>query len=340
MALRENHVNYSVSNEEIKKLSEQAQKYADKLNAVFDESHKVVIGQQDALQKILISIISDGHVLLESVPGLAKTLMVKTMAQIFNVDHVRIQFTPDLLPADILGTKIYKNASGSFVTQKGPIFHNFVLADEINRAPPKVQSALLEAMQERNVSIHGDTFELKKPFLVLATQNPIENEGTYKLPEAQVDRFALKILIDYPSKQEELEIIEKNSSTQENTVKSIISPEEILEIQKFNEKIYADKVITEYIADIVNATRNPKDYDLDLENMIEFGASPRASIWLMRTAKAHAMLNGRGFIIPEDIKAVAHEVLRHRIILTFEAEANGITSDKVIDFVLEKISPP
>ncbi|MBA4436599.1 MAG: MoxR family ATPase [Nitrosopumilaceae archaeon] len=340
MALRENHVNYSVSNEEIKKLSEQAQKYADKLNAVFDESHKVVIGQQDALQKILISIISDGHVLLESVPGLAKTLMVKTMAQIFNVEHVRIQFTPDLLPADILGTKIYKSASGSFVTQKGPIFHNFVLADEINRAPPKVQSALLEAMQERNVSIHGDTFELKKPFLVLATQNPIENEGTYKLPEAQVDRFALKILIDYPSKQEELEIIEKNSSTQENTVKTVISPEEILEIQKFNEKIYADKVITEYIADIVNATRNPKDYDLDLENMIEFGASPRASIWLMRTAKANAMLNGRGFIIPEDIKAVAHEVLRHRIILTFEAEANGITSDKVIDFVLEKISPP
>ena len=340
MAFRENHVSYSVSNEDVKKLNEQAQKYADKLKAVFDESHKVVIGQQDALQKILISIISDGHVLLESVPGLAKTLMVKTMAQIFNVDHVRIQFTPDLLPASILGTKIYKNASGSFVTQKGPIFHNFVLADEINRAPPKVQSALLEAMQERNVSIHGDTFELKKPFLVLATQNPIENEGTYKLPEAQVDRFALKILIDYPSKQEELEIIEKNSSEQENTVKLVISPEEILEIQKFNEKIYADKVITEYIADIVNATRNPKDYDLDLENMIEFGASPRASIWLMRTAKANAMLNGRGFIIPEDIKAVAHEVLRHRIILTFEAEANGITSDKVIDFVLEKISPP
>ena len=340
MALRENHVNYSVSNEDIKKLNEQAQKYAEKLNAVFAESHKAVIGQQDALQKILISIISDGHVLLESVPGLAKTLMVKTMAQIFNVDHVRIQFTPDLLPADILGTKIYKNASGSFVTQKGPIFHNFVLADEINRAPPKVQSALLEAMQERTVSIHGDTFELKKPFLVLATQNPIENEGTYKLPEAQVDRFALKILIDYPSKQEELEIIEKNSSEQEDKVKTVISPEEILEIQKFNEKIYADKVVTEYIADIVNATRNPKDYDLDLEDMIEFGGSPRASIWLMRTAKANALLDGRGFIIPEDVKAVAHEVLRHRIILTFEAEANGITSDKVIDFVLEKINPP
>ncbi len=340
MAIKENHTNYSVSNDEIKRLNEQAQKYAEKLSAVLNESHKVIIGQQDALQKILISIISDGHVLLESVPGLAKTLMVKTMSQIFDVNHVRIQFTPDLLPADILGTKIYKNTSGSFVTQKGPIFHNFVLADEINRAPPKVQSALLEAMQERNVTIHGETYELEKPFLVLATQNPIENEGTYKLPEAQVDRFALKILIDYPSKQEEIEIIEKNSSTQTNTIKSIINSGEILEIQKFNEKIYADRVITEYIADIVNATRNPKDYDLDLENMIEFGASPRASIWLMRTAKANALLNGRGFVIPEDVKAVAHEVLRHRIILTFEAEVNGITSDKVIDFVLEKINPP
>ena len=340
MALRENDVNYSVSNEEIKKLNEQAQKYAEKLSLVFDEAHKVIVGQQDALQKILISIVSDGHILLESVPGLAKTLMVKTMAQIFDVNQVRIQFTPDLLPADIVGTKIYKSASGTFVTQKGPIFHNFVLADEINRAPPKVQSALLEVMQERNVTIHGDTFELEKPFLVLATQNPIENEGTYKLPEAQVDRFALKIIIDYPSKQEELEIIERNSSGQSNLVQPIISPDEILEIQKFNEQIYADKVITEYIADIVNATRNPKDYDLDLENMIEFGASPRASIWLMRTAKANALLNGRGFIIPEDVKAVAHEVLRHRIILTFEAEANGITPDKVIDFVLEKITTP
>ena len=340
MALRENQEGYSVSSKEIQDLTDQAQKYAEKLTEIFDESHKVIIGQQDALRKILISIISDGHVLLESVPGLAKTLMVKTMAQIFSVDHVRIQFTPDLLPADIIGTKIYKNVSGSFVTQKGPIFHNFVLADEINRAPPKVQSALLEAMQEKQVSIHGDTYELKKPFLVLATQNPIENEGTYKLPEAQVDRFALKILLDYPTKQEELQIIEKNSSGYTPSIKSIVTPSEILEIQKFNEEIYADNVITQYIADIVNATRNPKDYELDLENMIEFGASPRASIWMMRTAKANALLNGRGFIIPEDVKATAHEVLRHRIILTFEAEANGITPDKVIDFVLEKISPP
>lgn len=340
MALRENHLNYSISNDKIQDLNNEAKKYATKLNAVLDESHKIITGQQSTLQKILISIISDGHVLLESVPGLAKTLMVKTMAQIFDVSHVRIQFTPDLLPADILGTKIYKNISETFTTQKGPIFHNFILADEINRAPPKVQSALLEAMQERSVSIHGDTFNLKKPFLVLATQNPIENEGTYRLPEAQIDRFALKILIDYPSKQEEIEIIERNSSDHEYSIKSIIGPDEILEIQKFTEKIYADKVITEYIADIVNATRNPKDYDLELENMIEFGASPRASIWLMRTAKANALLNGRGFVIPEDVKTIAHEVLRHRIILTFEAESTGITPDKIIDFVLEKISPP
>ena len=340
MALRENEVNYSASNKEIQDLNEKAQKYAEKLLEVLKESSQVIVGQEDAIQKILISIIADGHVLLESVPGLAKTLMVKTMSEIFKVDNVRIQFTPDLLPADIIGTKIYKNASGSFVTQKGPIFHNFVLADEINRAPPKVQSALLEAMQEKQVSIHGDTFELKKPFLVLATQNPIENEGTYKLPEAQVDRFALKILIDYPNKKDEIKIIEKNSSDQKYSIKPIFNPEEIIEIQKFNEEIYSDNLITEYIADIVNATRNPKDYELELDNMIEFGASPRASIWLMRTAKAHALLNGRGFVIPEDVKAVAHEVLRHRIILTFEAEANGIDADKVIDFVLEKISPP
>ncbi len=340
MGFRENNVNYSISDQDIKVLNEKAEEHSKTLHAVFDESHKVIIGQEDPLRKILIAIISDGHILLESVPGLAKTLMAKTMAQIFNVDHVRIQFTPDLLPADILGTKIYRNTSSSFVTHKGPIFNNFVLADEVNRAPPKVQSALLEAMQEKNVSIHGDTYELKKPFLVLATQNPIENEGTYKLPEAQVDRFALKILIDYPFKEEELQIIEKNSLSNPVSIKPLIDPTKIIEIQNFNEEIYADKVITEYIADIVNATRNPKDYGLDLDGMIEFGASPRASIWLMRAAKANALLNGRGFIIPEDVKEIAHEVLRHRITLTFETEANGISSDKVIDFVLEKISPP
>ena len=340
MALREYEPDFQISNKDIENLNQKSQEYAQKLSTVLEESQKVIVGQQDVIRKILISVISNGHVLLESVPGLAKTLMVKTMADIFNVEDVRIQFTPDLLPADILGTKIYKNVSGNFVTQKGPIFHNFVLADEINRAPPKVQSALLEAMQERQVSIHGDTYKLPKPFLVLATQNPIENEGTYKLPEAQVDRFALKILIGYPSKEEEVSIIERNSNGGEVSVKSLIQPEEIIDIQKFNESIYADKVITEYIADIVNATRNPKEYELDLASMIEFGASPRASIWLMRAAKANALLNGRGFVIPEDVKEVAHDVLRHRVILTFEAEANGINTDKIIDFVLEKITTP
>ena len=266
--------------------------------------------------------------------------MIKTMADIFSVDNVRIQFTPDLLPADILGTKIYKSNTGTFEIQKGPIFHNFVLADEINRAPPKVQSALLEAMQEKQVSIHGETFQLDKPFLVLATQNPIENEGTYKLPEAQVDRFALKILITYPTKDQEIEIIERNTINERIKVNPILKSKEILEMQEFNAEIYADKVIVKYVASIIDATRNPNKYDLDLENIIEFGASPRASIWLIRAAKANAMINGRGYVIPEDIKQIAHEVLRHRLILTFEAEADEINTDKVINIILEKIPSP
>ncbi|MGB0724933.1 MAG: AAA family ATPase [Nitrosopumilus sp.] len=304
------------------------------------ETQKNIIGQEDIIKKILISIISDGHVLLESVPGLAKTLMIKTMAEIFSVNSVRIQFTPDLLPADILGTKIYKNNSNSFEIQKGPIFHNFVLADEINRAPPKVQSALLESMQEKQVSIHGETFQLEKPFLVLATQNPIENEGTYKLPEAQVDRFALKILIKYPSKEDEIKIIEKNTINVETKSKPILKAKEILQMQEFNSEIYADDIILKYVTNIIDATRNPDNYELDLQNIIEFGASPRASIWLIKAAKANAMINGRGFVIPEDIKEVAHEVLRHRLILTFEAEADEINSDKVIDTILDKIPSP
>jgi MoxR-like ATPase len=266
--------------------------------------------------------------------------MIKTMADIFSVNNVRIQFTPDLLPADILGTKIYKSNSGTFEIQKGPIFHNFVLADEINRAPPKVQSALLEAMQEKQVSIHGETFKLDKPFLVLATQNPIENEGTYKLPEAQVDRFALKILITYPTKDQEIEIIQKNTENLEIKINPILKSKEILEMQKFNSEIYADKVILKYVASIIDSTRNPSKYELELENIIEFGASPRASIWLIKAAKANAMINGRGYVIPEDIKQIAHEVLRHRLILTFEAEADEINTDKVIDIILEKIPSP
>ena len=332
--------NFTISDDKIKELTKISIKYSQIISKVMDEAEKNIVGQSDIIKKIIISVISDGHVLLESVPGLAKTLMIKTMSEIFSVDNVRIQFTPDLLPADILGTKIYKSNTGTFEIQKGPIFHNFILADEINRAPPKVQSALLEAMQEKQVSIHGETFQLNKPFLVLATQNPIENEGTYKLPEAQVDRFALKILITYPTKEQEIEIIKRNTINAKIQVNPILQSKELLEMQKFNAEIYADDVILKYVASIVDATRNPSNYNLDLDNIIEFGASPRASIWLIRAAKANAMVNGRGYVIPEDIKEIAHEVLRHRLILTFEAEADEINTDKVIDIILEKISSP
>jgi MoxR-like ATPase len=331
---------FEISDKDIQELTDISVKYSKIISDVITEAQKNIVGQEDVIKKIVISIISGGHALLESVPGLAKTLMIKTMADIFSVNNVRIQFTPDLLPADILGTKIYKNNSGTFEIQKGPIFHNFILADEINRAPPKVQSALLESMQEKQVSIHGETFQLNKPFLVLATQNPIENEGTYKLPEAQVDRFALKIKIDYPTKDQEIKIIKRNTSNIEIKINPIVKSKEILEMQKFNEKIYADDVILKYVTNIIDATRNPSKYELDLENIIEFGASPRASIWLIKTAKANAMINGRGYVIPEDIKQVVHEVLRHRLILTFEAEADEINSDKVIDRILEKITSP
>ena len=332
--------NFAISDDKIKELTNISLKYSQIISKVIDEAQKNIVGQNEVIKKIIISIISDGHVLLESVPGLAKTLMIKTMADIFSVNNVRIQFTPDLLPADILGTKIYKSNTGTFEIQKGPIFHNFVLADEINRAPPKVQSALLEAMQEKQVSIHGETFQLDKPFLVLATQNPIENEGTYKLPEAQVDRFALKILITYPTKDQEIEIIKRNTINAKIEVNPILELKEINEMQKFNEEIYADNLILKYVASIVDATRNPSKYELELKNIIEFGASPRASIWLIRAAKANAMINGRGYVVPEDIKEIAHEVLRHRLILTFEAEADEITTDKVIDIILEKIPSP
>jgi len=340
MNFDKNNEKFATSDKKIQELTEISQKYSKIISDVMLETQKNIIGQEDVIKKILISIISNGHVLLESVPGLAKTLMIKTMADIFSVNNVRIQFTPDLLPADILGTKIYKNNSNSFEIQKGPIFHNFVLADEINRAPPKVQSALLESMQERQVSIHGETFQLEKPFLVLATQNPIENEGTYKLPEAQVDRFALKILIKYPTKEEEIKIIERNTIESEKKSEPILKSNEILQMQEFNSKIYADDIILKYVANIVDATRNPDNYELDLQNTIEFGASPRASIWLIKTAKANAMINGRGYVIPEDIKEVAHDVLRHRLILTFEAEADEINADKVIDIILDKIPSP
>lgn len=331
---------YDSTNPEIQSLNEQSKQYAEQIMQIVDEVQKVIVGQEQVIKKLVIAMMADGHVLLEGVPGLAKTKMVDTLSKTFSSNFCRIQFTPDLLPADIIGTKIYDNKEEKFTTEKGPIFSNLILADEINRAPPKVQSALLEAMQERQVSIHGDTYEIEKPFLVLATQNPIESEGTYRLPEAQVDRFALKLIIDYPSKDNEKLIIQRNTQENKPTAKNIISKEKILEIQNFVQKIYADEKIEEYVSSIVDATRNPKNYDLELDDVIEFGASPRASIWLILAAKAHALLSGRGFVIPEDIKSIVNDVLRHRIILTFEAEAEGNTPDDLINKILEKVRAP
>ncbi len=327
-------------NTEIKRLTKQAQKYSEDIDKVLAESRKIIVGQEDILKKLVIALVADGHILLEGVPGLAKTLMIKTLSDTMHSKFCRIQFTPDLLPADITGTKIYDHKKTTFHTKKGPIFANFILADEINRAPPKVQSALLEAMQERQVTIQGETFPLVKPFLVMATQNPIETEGTYKLPEAQVDRFMFKLLIDYPAKDEEKAIIQRMTRGLSFAIKKVLSPDKIKQIQKFNTQIYADEKIEEYVATIVDATRKPEEYKLDINGYIEYGASPRASIWLIMGGKATALLNGRGYVTPEDIQAVAHDVLRHRILLTYEAEAEDVTPDQIIDKILAKVKVP
>ncbi len=327
-------------NAEIKKLTAQAEKHSKEIDQIIQEARKIIVGQEDILEKLVIAMIADGHILLEGVPGLAKTLMIRTISDTLHTKFCRIQFTPDLLPADIIGTKIYDHKKTSFYTKKGPIFSNFILADEINRAPPKVQSALLEAMQERQVTIQGDTYPLDRPFLVMATQNPIETEGTYKLPEAQVDRFMFKLLIDYPHKGHEKEIIQRMTRGIEYATKKMMSPGQMLKIQKFSTQIYADEKIEEYVASIVDATRNPKSYNLDIDGHIEYGASPRASIWLILSGKARALLNGRGYVTPEDIQSVAHDVLRHRIILSYEAEAEDVTPDQIIDKILAKVKIP
>ena len=303
---------------------------------------KVIVGQEELINKILISIISNGHVLLEGVPGLAKTLTINTIANLINADFQRIQFTPDMLPADLIGTLIYNQNTGDFVTKKGPIFSNIILADEINRAPSKVQSALLESMQERQITIGEETFKLNLPFLVLATQNPIEQEGTYPLPEAQVDRFMLKILVDYPSINEEKEILNKVAKTNLDTkLKSIVNCKTILDAQSLINEIYISPKILDYILNIVFATRNPEKYKLtNLKDLINFGASPRASINLVLAGKANAFINGRGYVIPEDIRYIGKDVLRHRILLSYEAEAEEITSEEVIDQLFKEISVP
>ena len=325
---------------EIKELNEHAQKHARTLATVKAEIGKVIVGQDKIIERMLIALVADGHVLIEGVPGLAKTLLVKTVSDCLDCNFVRLQFTPDILPADITGTKIYNAKESSFKTVKGPIFSNFVLADEINRAPPKVQSALLEAMQEEQVSIQGETYPLDKPFFVLATQNPIESEGTYKLPEAQVDRFMFKLIMNYPLREEEKEIIRRFTKGHNPSAKKIISKAGILEIQKFCKSVYADEKIEDYVSKIVDATRNYKEYRLDFESMIDCGASPRASIWLILGAKAHALMQGRGYVLPEDVKEVAHEVLRHRIIISYEAEAEGKTPDEFIEKILATVKVP
>lgn len=302
---------------------------------------QTIVGQKHLVESLLIALLSNGHVLLEGVPGLAKTLAIKTLSQLIDAKYSRIQFTPDLLPADVLGTMVYSVKKEQFEVKKGPIFANFVLADEINRAPAKVQSALLEAMQERQVTIGGDTFPLKDPFLVMATQNPIEQEGTYPLPEAQVDRFLLKVVIGYPTREDEKLIIRQNISNEKREIVPLVRPEEIIDAQRVAEKIYIDEKIEKYIVDIVFATRFPKDAGLaDLTNIIAFGASPRASISLAKASRSYALLKGRGYVIPEDVRAVCHDVMRHRIGLTYEAEANNITSDEIISSILDKVEVP
>ena len=303
--------------------------------------NQVIVGQKHLIESLLIGLLSDGHVLLEGVPGLAKTKAIKTLSQLVDSKFNRIQFTPDLLPADVIGTMIYSQKDEKFVVEQGPVFANFVLADEINRAPAKVQSALLEAMQERQVTIGKNTFALPKPFLVLATQNPIEQEGTYPLPEAQVDRFMLKVIIDYPQLEEEKLIIRQQIKGEEQSIRPLLSTNEIIEARDVVRKVYLDEKIEQYIADIVFSTRYPEKYGLkEIKDYIEFGGSPRASINLALASRAYAFIKRRGYVIPEDVRAVAHDVLRHRIGLTYEAEANNINSDEIISKILNKVEVP
>ncbi len=324
----------------IQAINERVQREAVFVETLLAELRKVIVGQKDMLDGLLIGLLSRGHVLLEGVPGLAKTLAVKSLADAIHGQFQRIQFTPDLLPADLVGTLIYNQKEGTFVPKKGPIFTNFLLADEINRAPAKVQSALLEAMQERQVTIGDTTYPLKEPFLVLATQNPIEQEGTYPLPEAQVDRFMLKIKVDYPDRKEEREILERMSKEEQPRASRVIESESILKARKVVEDVYMDDRIKEYILSIVFATRSPAEFGLDIGPLIEFGASPRATLFLAQAARAHAFIRSRGYVTPEDVKSVGPDVLRHRVILSFEAEAENIKPEEIVQRVFDTVEVP
>lgn len=325
----------------IKELTEIIKEKSRFVDILKDKMSSVVIGQEHLINSLMIGLLADGHILLEGMPGLAKTLAIKTLATLIDAEYKRIQFTPDLLPADVVGTLMYSQKKEEFVVKKGPIFANFILADEINRAPAKVQSALLESMQERQVTIGDDTFKLPKPFLVLATQNPIEQEGTYPLPEAQVDRFMLKVIVSYPSKEDERKIVNQQISKQGDNVEKIISVDEIDEARKAVRSIYLDEKIEKYIVDIVHATRDLKSVGLDdYSNYISFGASPRASINMALAAKAYAFMKHRGYVIPEDVRAICYDILRHRIGLSYEAEANNISTDQIIYKILEVVEVP
>jgi MoxR-like ATPase len=326
---------------DIRELNERIERQSAFVDALTMGMDKVIVGQKHLVESLLIGLLSDGHILLEGVPGLAKTLAISTLSKLIKGQFNRIQFTPDLLPADVVGTMIYSQKKEEFSIKKGPIFANLVLADEINRAPAKVQSALLEAMQERQVTIGETTYRLEEPFLVMATQNPIEQEGTYPLPEAQVDSFMLKVIINYPKKEEEKLIIRQNLSKEKPTVLPILSPKDIVDAREVVRQVYLDEKIEKYIVDIVFATRFPQDYGLEsLKDMISFGASPRASISLALAARAYAFIKRRGYVIPEDIRAVCYDVLRHRIGLSYEAEANNMTSDEIITEILNTVEVP
>jgi MoxR-like ATPase len=327
-------------NPERKKMFKSNKMESNKIIHLKEEISKVIVGQEEVIKKVIIAMLAGGNVLLEGAPGLAKTLLVNTLAQASDLKFKRIQFTPDLLPTDILGTKIYNQKNGEFITKKGPIFTNFLLADEINRAPPKTQSAMLEAMQERQVSILGETYNLPEPFIVLATQNPIEQEGTYPLPEAQVDRFMFKLLVDYPSKEDEIEILNRMTINKKIKINKIIDGKEIISLQKEIRNIYVDDLIKDYVTTIVDVTRNPEKYDFSLGKYIKWGASPRANIWTILASKVNAYLNNREYVTVEDVLDIIKDVLRHRIILTYEAQIDNIDVDEIIEGILKIVKMP
>jgi MoxR-like ATPase len=326
---------------DVKQIGNLVQEKSDFVRKLFSELDKAIVGQRYMLERMLIGLLANGHILLEGVPGLAKTRAVTALAQAIDADFKRIQFTPDLLPADLIGTQIYRQSDGDFYTRKGPIFANIILADEINRAPAKVQSALLEAMQERQVTIGDDSLPLPNPFLVLATQNPIEQEGTYPLPEAQLDRFMLKVKIDYPNKAQERQILDMMAVTNATLdIQAAIKPQEIADVRSVVDEIYIDEKIKDYIVDVVLATRNPQEFGLDIGNFISFGASPRATIYLAVAAKAHAFLQQRGYVTPQDVKSIGMDVLRHRVIVSYEAEAEDKTSEDIVQMIFDSIEVP